>query len=90
MEYPLAIVGLRIASSSSRVRSIAASGQRNAMAASNIASSMCCPPAPRSRAKSAAVIAWAAVYAVTLSQTRLRSAVGLPVAGSVCTPAIPE
>ena len=32
--------------------------------------SRCWPPAPRWRANSAAVMAWQAVYAVTLSHTR--------------------
>ena len=67
---------------------MAASGHRKAMPASSMASSMCWPSAePRSRANSAAVMAWAAVYAVALSQIRVRKTAGSPVAGLVCTPA---
>ena len=41
-------------------------------------------------AKSAAVIAWAAVCDASLSATRLRTGAGSPVAGSACTAARPE
>jgi hypothetical protein len=50
----------------------------------------CCPPAPRSRAKRAAVIACAAASAVALSATMLRTSSGAPVRGSAWEAAIPE
>ena len=61
-----------------------------AIAESIMATSMCCPPLPRSRAKSAAVTACATVYDVTLSHTSVRKICGRPVTLSVCTDASPE
>ena len=70
---------------------MAESGQRKAIEASIMATSRCWPPtSPRSRASSAAVMAWAAVQAVTLSQTSVRRSAGTPVAVSVCTAAMPD
>ena len=63
----------------------------NATAASSIASTMCCPfAAPVARAYSAAVIACAAVYDVTLSHSNVRNSDGVPVTGSDCTDARPD
>ena len=68
----------------------AESAHRNETAASAIESSTCCPPAPRSRAKSAAVMACDANTAVTLSHTVWRTNTGTPPAGSAWFMAIPE
>ena len=54
----------------------AASTHRNDTTASSIDSSTCWPPAPRSRANSAAVMAWTAVSAVTLSAAVWRRKTG--------------
>ena len=56
-----------VPSDSSSTSLAAESAQRNETTASIIESSTCWPPRPRSRANSAAVIAWLAYSAVTLS-----------------------
>ena len=59
----------------------AESAQRNDTTASVIDSSRCWPPAPFARANSAAVIAWLAYSAVTLSAAVCRRNTGTPVVG---------
>ena len=67
----------------------AASAQRNETTESVIDSSMCWPPRPWARAKRAAVTAWPAKSAVTLSAAVWRRNSGSPTSGSAWLAANP-
>ncbi len=62
---------------------------RKATTASSMDSRTCCPGAPRARASSAAVIAWAATVPVSLSGRMVRTRRGGASSEPACTVARP-